>query len=271
MVVPFRSLLIANLVQHYDVANMAMSSPRGFGRLDRGNRGTPQWTTTMPSSMAKGQGMSGPSPVDCPADTPALSIQSSGGTLERISPTATRLTDVSERAAASEPRDRREPAQRRARARVGESEGRSPSDKTRHEGGQRRPAGALRDRGRARQGRNGRGVSRPGHTPRPPRRAQDSPSRVRRRQRPAASLYSRGEIRIGAESPEHHHRLRHWRSGRHPLHRLRVHRRHDAERACPKRVLEHRGRRWRLRSRLHRRWSRHITRASFTAISSRTT
>jgi len=33
--------------------------------------------------------------------------------------------------AASEPRDRSEPAKRRARARVGESEGRSPSDKTR--------------------------------------------------------------------------------------------------------------------------------------------
>ncbi len=30
-------------------------------------------------------------------------------------------------------------------------------------------------------------------------------------------------------------------------------------------------RRWRLRSRLHRRWSRRITRASFIAISSRTT
>ena len=36
---------------------------------------------------------------------------------------------ASERAAASEPRDRSEPAKRRARARVGESEGRSPSDK----------------------------------------------------------------------------------------------------------------------------------------------
>jgi hypothetical protein len=34
-----------------------------------------------------------------------------------------------ERAAASEPRDRSEPAQRRARSRVGESEGRSPSER----------------------------------------------------------------------------------------------------------------------------------------------
>ena len=36
-----------------------------------------------------------------------------------------------ERAVASEPRDRSEPAKRRARARVGESEGRSPSEKIR--------------------------------------------------------------------------------------------------------------------------------------------
>jgi hypothetical protein len=43
----------------------------------------------------------------------------------------TRLTGVSERAAASEPRERSAPAQRRARERVGESEGRSPSNKTR--------------------------------------------------------------------------------------------------------------------------------------------
>jgi len=35
-----------------------------------------------------------------------------------------------ERASASEPRDRSAPAQRRASERAGESEGRSPSDKT---------------------------------------------------------------------------------------------------------------------------------------------
>jgi hypothetical protein len=44
-------------------------------------------------------------------------------------------TGSSERAAASEPRERSAPAQRRARERVGESEGRSPSDKTRLPGG----------------------------------------------------------------------------------------------------------------------------------------
>ena len=37
--------------------------------------------------------------------------------------------------AASEPRDRSEPAQRRARARAGESEGQSPSDKEEEEAG----------------------------------------------------------------------------------------------------------------------------------------
>ncbi len=39
-------------------------------------------------------------------------------------------TEKTERAAASEPRDRSEPAKRRARARVGEFEGRSPSNKS---------------------------------------------------------------------------------------------------------------------------------------------
>ena len=48
--------------------------------------------------------------------------------LEAISQTARRR---GERAAASEPRARREPAKRRPRARVGESEGQSPSDKIR--------------------------------------------------------------------------------------------------------------------------------------------
>src|SRR5258708_35215902 len=57
-------------------------------------------------------------------------MEQGGTVLERISPTATWLTGVSERATASEPRERNAPAKRRARERVGESEGRSPSDKT---------------------------------------------------------------------------------------------------------------------------------------------
>jgi hypothetical protein len=48
---------------------------------------------------------------------------------ERISQTETLRTYGSERAAASEPRERSAPAKRRARERVGESEGRSPSAK----------------------------------------------------------------------------------------------------------------------------------------------
>ena len=41
------------------------------------------------------------------------------------------LTNAERASTASEPRDRSAPTKRRARARVGESEGRSPSDETR--------------------------------------------------------------------------------------------------------------------------------------------
>src|SRR5258708_21509834 len=66
-------------------------------------------------------------------------MEQGGTVLERISPTATWLTGVSERAAASEPRERSAPAKRRARERVGESEGRRPSDKTRISSSPKKP------------------------------------------------------------------------------------------------------------------------------------
>ena len=55
----------------------------------------------------------------------SLAVHDADARVEALSQTVCRSR---ERAAASEPRARREPAKRRPRARVGESEGRSPSD-----------------------------------------------------------------------------------------------------------------------------------------------